>query len=246
MTKTGAWIYSRPTRRGSCSITPICARGATILQLRPGLPADISGVMWACMANTEFAPFVPVSSAMNEFPAERMNGDATEPEQTASWPFKELYGLCVPDRENYGSGVKAYREQEDARRFALMEEKPEEARALYSSDPSGAAALPGDVRTAEMEKAPEDCKTTIASLIRYIADHCGIRDVLSINYSPGPTVTVKEPGVEPFRPFPSLQPKGFSPGNLTFASAEEMNAFITALSAEELHALLYGTETTEE
>lgn len=238
-----------PETTGRQDVRPIAyshAVDATILQLKPDLPADISGVMWTCMANTEFAPFVPVSAAMSEFPAAWMNGDAAEPGQTASWPFKELYGLCVLDRENYGSGIKAYWEQEDARRFALMEEKLEEAKALYGSDPAGAAALLSTACTTEMEKALEDCKAIIDSLIAYIVDHCGIRDILSVKYVPDPTVTVKEPNVEPFQPFKPLQTNRFSLGNLTFASAEEMNAFIVTLSAEELHELLNGTGTTEE
>ncbi len=80
-----------------------------ILQIRPDMPMEIANVMWLCLANAEFAPYVPYyASAITETPTICTLDPKEYNPLSMYWASRSLNTLCAQNRDLYGYTVKSY------------------------------------------------------------------------------------------------------------------------------------------
>lgn len=80
-----------------------------ILQIRPDMPMEIGNVMWLCLANAEFAPYVPYyATAITETPSICTLDPKEYNPLSMYWASRTLNTLCAQNRDLYGYTVKSY------------------------------------------------------------------------------------------------------------------------------------------
>ncbi len=87
-----------------------------ILQIRPDMPMETACVAWICLANAEFAPYIPYyASAMTDTPYIcKLDAGEYSP-YSMYWSNRSLATICAQNRTLYGNDIKAfYDEYENA------------------------------------------------------------------------------------------------------------------------------------
>lgn len=86
-----------------------------ILQIRRNMTTETGCIMWLCMGNAEFAPYVPFyAAAMTDTPTVYKIDSPSYNEYSMYWASRSLSTLCALDREDYGHKVqKFFGEYED-------------------------------------------------------------------------------------------------------------------------------------
>lgn len=80
-----------------------------ILQIRPDMPSEIANVMWLCLSNAEFVPYVPYyASAITETPVICTIDPKEYNTLSMYWASRSLNTLCAQNRDLYGYKVKSY------------------------------------------------------------------------------------------------------------------------------------------
>ena len=80
-----------------------------ILQIRPDLPQETACVMWLCLGNAEFAPYLPYyASAITETPIICTLDDTEYNEYSMYWANRSLSTICATNRMVYGNKIKAF------------------------------------------------------------------------------------------------------------------------------------------
>ncbi len=80
-----------------------------ILQIRPDMPVEAGCIEWLCMANSEFAPFVPYyAAAMTDTPYMCKVDSKGYDEYSMYWNARALNVLCGLNRSLYGNAVKEF------------------------------------------------------------------------------------------------------------------------------------------
>lgn len=103
-----------------------------ILQLRPDLPQATANVMWLCLSNAEFAPYVPYyASAITKTPAICTLDTINHDERTMYWASRQLNTLCAQNRDLYGYTVKSFF---NAYENSLIEYLPEMDKTMAESE----------------------------------------------------------------------------------------------------------------
>ena len=87
-----------------------------ILQIRPDLPQETACVMWLCLGNAEFAPYLPYyASAITETPVICTLDAPDYSEYSMYWANRSLSTISATNRTLYGNKIKAfYSEYENA------------------------------------------------------------------------------------------------------------------------------------
>lgn len=80
-----------------------------ILQIRPDMPMEVANVMWLCLSNAEFAPYVPYyASAITETPVICTIDPKEYNTLSMYWASRSLNTLCAQNRDLYGYAVKSF------------------------------------------------------------------------------------------------------------------------------------------
>ena len=80
-----------------------------ILQLRPDLPQETACVMWLCLGNAEFAPYLPYyASAITETPAICTLDTPGYSEYSMYWANRSLSTISATNRTLYGNKIKEF------------------------------------------------------------------------------------------------------------------------------------------
>lgn len=98
-----------------------------ILQIRPDMPMEIANVMWLCLANAEFAPYVPYyASAITETPTICTLDPKEYNPLSMYWASRSLNTLCAQNRDLYGYTVKSYFSLYEKNLISYLEEMDKE------------------------------------------------------------------------------------------------------------------------
>lgn len=80
-----------------------------ILQIRPDLPQETACVMWLCLGNAEFAPYLPYyASAITETPEICTYDSKGYDEYSMYWANRSLSTISATNRMLYGNKIKAF------------------------------------------------------------------------------------------------------------------------------------------
>lgn len=140
------------------------------IEVYSDLPAEMSCVTWACMANAEHSVYLPMSNLITAVSEDYSYVPAKDGVDLAltHFHFKRLCALSEQDRVNFGSGVRAYWSSvEDA----LIAEYPSvlaETKALYETDPAAAAEYITNYTIEVQDKALADAKLMFDELTWYM------------------------------------------------------------------------------
>lgn len=98
-----------------------------ILQIRPDMPTEIANVMWLCLSNAEFAPYVPYyASAITETPTICTLDPKEYNTLSMYWASRSLNTLCAQNRDLYGYTVKSYFSAYEKNLISYLEEMDKE------------------------------------------------------------------------------------------------------------------------
>ena len=80
-----------------------------ILQIRPDKPQETACVMWLCLGNAEFAPYLPYfASAMTDTPAVCKLDTVGYSNNSMYWANRSLSTISATDRMLYGNKIKNF------------------------------------------------------------------------------------------------------------------------------------------
>ncbi len=98
-----------------------------ILQIRPDMPMEIANVMWLCLSNAEFAPYVPYyASAITQTPTICTLDPKEYNPLSMYWASRSLNTLCAQNRDLYGYKVKSYFNLYENNLISYLEEMDKE------------------------------------------------------------------------------------------------------------------------
>lgn len=87
-----------------------------ILQIRPNMPQETACVEWLCLANSEFAPYIPYyATAITDTPDICKLDSLQYNDYSMYWANRSLATICAQNRSLYGNAIKNfYSKYEDA------------------------------------------------------------------------------------------------------------------------------------
>lgn len=93
-----------------------------ILQIRPDLPQETACVMWLCLGNAEFAPYLPYyASAITQTPEICTHDTPGYSESSMYWANRSLSTISALNRMLYGNKIKEFYSEYEK---ALIENMP--------------------------------------------------------------------------------------------------------------------------
>ena len=145
-----------------------------ILQIDPGLPADMSCVTWETVGPAIYGVFVPLSnlsaSVSESYGRNQPAGDYGRLDTTYPWyTFKELNTLCVNNTEVLGAPVRAFWAEAEEKMIARMTRVLHEAAAMEHDD---AVAYVTEYCNAMQEQAFQDGGSILNSVRWYMSKIC--------------------------------------------------------------------------
>lgn len=98
-----------------------------LLQIRPSQPEEISGVMWLCLANSEFTAYVPYYATYLTDTPPMCKLDSVEfNEGSMYWAVRSLSTIAALDRMKYGRAIKAFYDEYENNLISYLSEMDKE------------------------------------------------------------------------------------------------------------------------
>ena len=127
-----------PVEGGLSSQRPIGVPSAihsTIVEVRPGKPADLGAVMWVCVGSQLTGPYVPHFFGAEEFREEYLNTSSVYAEDSAFWQMRKLTNLVMNDFRQYAPRVREKWREYEEMAFLMKDSAASFAEKLYEEHP---------------------------------------------------------------------------------------------------------------
>ncbi len=112
-----------------------------IIQLRPNMPVDISGVQWLCLGVPETSVYVPFYAGITSTPADYHAGHTTPTEKSAYWIFRTTNALIRPEYSKFMRLALPVMQDVTTKMNNNLQISDATALAMYRANPSNRAAL---------------------------------------------------------------------------------------------------------
>lgn len=131
---------------------PSCIH-SSVVELRPGKPADFGAVLWACVGSQLAAPYVPHYFGAKEFSREYLNEASDCTNASAFWRMRKLMNLVMLDFRKYAPEIQEKWREYEAEAFAGKEAADQYVEKLYKKQPEEAGKYLTDFVKLMEEKA---------------------------------------------------------------------------------------------